>query len=78
MKLRSDLLLKTTIRQFTEIEFMFACHGRDTDALEKKAMELAKTTPMSFKEAVAEVLHEDQKTRQQPVGILGYKGEELK
>lgn len=75
MKLRSDLLLKKAIRQFSEIEFMFASHGGDTDALEKKAMELAHTTTMSFKQAVAEVLREDQKTRQQPVGLLGYREE---
>ena len=72
MKLNSVLLKKAMI-QFTEIEHMFACHGGDRDALEKKAKELAHTTPMSFKQAVAEVLHEDQQTRQQPVGILGWK-----
>ncbi len=69
--MNSVSLLKKAIRQFSEIEFMFACHGGDTDALEKKARELAKTTPMSFKQAIAEVLHEDRKTRRQPVGILG-------
>ncbi len=69
--MNSVSLLKKAIRQFSEIEFMFACHGGDRDALEEKARELAKTAPMSFKQAVAEVLRDDQKTRQKPVGILG-------
>lgn len=59
------------IKQYAEIECMFACHGGDIDALQKKAIELAHTPTMSFKQAVAEVLHEDQQTRQQPVGLLG-------
>jgi hypothetical protein len=71
MKLISDLILRKAVKQFSEIEHMFACHGGDTDAFQEKAIELARTSTMSFKQAVIKVLHEDQQTRQQPVGLLG-------
>lgn len=57
-------------RQFAEIECMLAMHGGDTNALLKKAKELARTTTMSFKEAAYKIIDEDRKTRIEPVGFL--------
>ena len=55
--------VQRAVKQFAEIERMFAIHGEDTNSLLKKAKELARITTMSFKEAAYEIICEDRKTK---------------
>jgi hypothetical protein len=59
-------------KDLADIEHMLACHGGDTDDLWDKARKLARTTPMSIKDAVTEVIYVDQATRQEPKGFLSW------
>lgn len=60
------------IKDFADIEEMFILHGGGRKQLEQEARELAKTTPMTFKQAVSHVLAKDEIRRNPPVGFLSF------
>ncbi len=75
MTIHHKILLRA-IREYADIEIMFAVHGGDTKLLWEKARELSRTTTMNFRQAVQQVLDEDLQTRQEPTGFLNWKKDE--
>ncbi len=63
-------VLIEALREFSDIELMFNIHGGDRKTLEEKARKLSRTTTMTFRQAVEQILDEDSQIRKQPIGFL--------
>lgn len=71
----SQKLCLTAAREYAEIEHILAVHGGETDILFREAKDLARTTCMSFREALSEVLFRDRQAKAMPSLCPEYLGE---